>query len=605
MNMMLEPGMHGHTTFWVDSQVAFTFTISTKYEGDIFDAINFNGLFSFLRESNFLLIKLEELVDQGLQSADEPPADQQVGYMQSGEEGGQTHPGIYVFQGCESSEMLVVAFFQFHDNSSQQKSGSSGEHGDDSALQAMARLVNLVNSSLETLYSGGIPITSAAPHWLFGVSDHVTTGCPLLPPVPVPADRLCSSDSHLWPISLPDVPEDLRHMTGAGVTILVLDTLPLEQDISVAAATYQGNDGLRALVDTAHFVYPRLHAAVDPSDPQQPQTGKDIWGQFLRFQMPDHGLFIAGIICGLAPCADVTCVRISNDQGAGATIDLIEQLWSVQQRLLATEVSSRPDTVVNLSLVIPSDEDLKNLPVKIGDLHTIRSYLREAMGCLARCGVLFVAAAGNEGDSRLQPGRPRPDALYPAAFAYQGLETLIPVGAVNEHGQAATYSCYPGCRGVATCGGELPDMSSISQGDGITRVDTDRLDALVGVSTRQSYPALSATDTQQISPAPNTNGWAYWIGTSFATPIVTAVLARTCQMHRTSPAALAGQSPCAYVVAQAATKQITWDNLTSSSGCQPGRMIVAHPCTCREHVSGQNTHEQCQAGEGATAHGQA
>lgn len=208
--------------------------------------------------------------------------------------------------------------------------------------------------------------------------------------------------------------------------------------VVLAATTYQGNQGLRGLADTAHFAYPRLHTAADPSDQQPPQTGKDIWGQFMRFQMPDHGLFIAGIIRDLAPHADVTCVRISNDWGAGATIDLIEQLWQVQQRLLDAEESSRPDTVVNLSLVIPSDEDLKNRQGHIDDLHAMRSYLRETMGSLACCGVMFVAAAGNEGDSRQQQGRPRPDALYPAAFAYQGLTNLIPVRAVNEHGRAAT-----------------------------------------------------------------------------------------------------------------------------------------------------------------------
>lgn len=166
MPTMTESSMQGHNTFWVDSQVVFTFTVATTYEGDIFDAINLNGLSSFLKESGFLLIKFEDLENQGLQSADELPADQQMEDMQSGEKGRQTHPGVYIFRGCESGEMLVVAFFQFHDIASQHPSGSSGEHGDDAAIPAVARLVNLVNSNLETLHDRKVPITSGA-----------TTGC--------------------------------------------------------------------------------------------------------------------------------------------------------------------------------------------------------------------------------------------------------------------------------------------------------------------------------------------------------------------------------------------------------------------------------------------
>lgn len=41
--------------------------------------------------------------------------------------------------------------------------------------------------------------------------------------------------------------------------------------------------------------------------------------------------------------------------------------------------------------------DQENRQGHIDDLHTMRCYLREPMGSLARCGVMFVAAAGSQG----------------------------------------------------------------------------------------------------------------------------------------------------------------------------------------------------------------
>jgi hypothetical protein len=616
MHMMPEPGMHGHNTFWVDSQVSFTFTISAAQRESILEAINLRDLSTFLRDRHFLLEALGESEHHDPGSASAQPADQHMLHRPT-ESSGQKLPGIYVFSGPRGDEtLLVVAFFQFKEafeaTPGQQQAGNSRYHCEDPGSQPVPRLVNLVNGNLETLQRGGIksddgrilqpvPITSAAPHWLFGSSDHVTTGCPLMPPIPVPADRACSSASGLWPISLPHLPEELQQTTGAGVTVLVLDTLPPWGDIHRATeAAGRQNLRLLDLVNNVRFVYPHLQDTVDLPNPQEPQTGKDIWGRSLHFHLPDHGLFIAGIIRDLAPDAHVLCARVLNDLGAGATSDLIAQFQDVQRRILAAEEYYDRDVVINLSLVIPSDEDLQG---SFTDLDAIRLFLRETMRHLTALGVMFVAAAGNEGDSRQQQGGKRPDALYPAAFANQDLPNLIPVGAVNEHGETSGYSCYPGVRGVATYGGELPRDSDVYQEHGMTHVDTDCLDAMVGVYTRLTYPALSADDAQTTYPAPNTHGWTYWIGTSFATPIVTAVVARACEQRRIHPQEFATQPLGTYVLAQAATAQITWTNLASSPVPRQGGMIVAHQCTCREHVHEQDAYGHNEVRAGATAHG--
>jgi hypothetical protein len=614
--MMPEPGMHGHNTFWVDSQVSFTFTIPAAQREHILEAINLRDLSTFLRDRHFLIEVLGESEDRDQHSMSAPPIDRRTAHRQLGGNGGQKLPGIYVFSGPRGEEtLLVVAFFQFQEAleaaPGQQQSGSFTYHCEDPGSQPVPRLVNLVNGNLEILQGGGlksddggvlqpVPITAAAPHWLFGSSDHVTTGCPLMPPIPVPADRRCSSASGLWPISVPHLPEELQQASGAGVTILVLDTLPPRGDILRAAeAAGQHNLRLLDIIDNVRFVYPRLQDTVDLPNPQWPQTGKDIWGHSLHFHLPDHGLFVAGIIRDLAPDAHVLCARILNDLGAGASIDLIAQFQDVQQRMLAAEEYYDRDVVINLSLVIPSDEDLQG---GLTDTDAIRLYLRETMRLLAEQGVMFVAAAGNEGDSRQQPGRPRPDALYPAAFANEGLPNLIAVGAANGREEAARYSCYPGVRGVAAYGGEIPKESDVYQEHGMTHVDTDCLDAPIGVYTQLSYPALSAEDAQTTYPAPNTHGWAYWIGTSFAAPIVSALVARACELRRIHPEEFATEPLDAYIIGQTATDQITWTNLASSPSLRQGGMIVARQCTCRERMYEQDADEQNQMREGATAH---
>ncbi len=55
-------------------------------------------------------------------------------------------------------------------------------------------------------------------------------------------------------------------------------------------------------------------------------------------------------------------------------------------------------------------------------------------------------------------------------------------------------------------------------------------DAVRGLYSADTFPALPAEDMALGRPNPpvaNTNGWAYWPGASFATPIISAVAART------------------------------------------------------------------------------
>jgi subtilisin family serine protease len=137
------------------------------------------------------------------------------------------------------------------------------------------------------------------------------------------------------------------------------------------------------------------------------------------------------------------------------------------------------------------------------------------------------------------------------------------------------YSNYPGSNGIATYGGDLPKpdpwlpsaMSHVA-----ARVDmTYPIDALCGVYTASQYPALSRNDPESEYAIPNSKGWAYWSGTSFATPIISALAARVLQ----------GRDPESIDVRQAildtAMDEVMWTGvgIENSSEDIPGPLIMA------------------------------
>jgi subtilisin family serine protease len=164
-------------------------------------------------------------------------------------------------------------------------------------------------------------------------------------------------------------------------------------------------------------------------------------------------------------------------------------------------------------------------------------------GLTAR-GAVIVASAGNGSDANPRhrsmsthivnmPIRLGP--RYPAAFP----ET-ISVGAVDSKGVATTYSdfpaMYPKHNGIATLGGDLPTpIPPLPDPDVVTKASVN--DPVRGLYSADTFPVLSAEDMQRDPPNPpiaNTNGWAYWSGTSFATPIISAVAARVLESIKAS-----------------------------------------------------------------------
>ncbi len=114
------------------------------------------------------------------------------------------------------------------------------------------------------------------------------------------------------------------------------------------------------------------------------------------------------------------------------------------------------------------------------------------------------------------------------------------------------------------------------------------MDAVVGIYSSSVYPSLSIDDCKPEFRAPNPNGWAYWVGTSFATPIISALLARIIQLN-------GGVLPpnvdlLQDIINAVPAGQVTWTHLDPSidpAGSEAGFMIQAVQCRPAEEDNGE------------------
>jgi hypothetical protein len=243
------------------------------------------------------------------------------------------------------------------------------------------------------------------------------------------------------------------------------------------------------------------------------------------YKMTSHGLFAAGIVHTIAPCAQIYLVEVLNSYGVGDRESIV---WGLNFAI--QHIKNNPDrrVVVNgsLCLDLPVDElhcypfppldgcfpDLfteqdRELEQEIcrqiqEDPHWIKNQI---VSLLTPCDTILnlksrvIAAAGNDH----RPGQNvAPQARIPAAFdSVQGVGAL-PKALPRRNGKLrkASYSNQadrPRKIGITTLGGEE------GEGQGVLGLYLD------------DFPCGE----------PNCTKWAWWSGTSFATPVVTGVTA--------------------------------------------------------------------------------
>ena len=588
MDKQQMPMGNTHTVFWRDDMVTILFQSALPLivehgllNNDLLQALDLpmqlEKLNRFLREKRVPVTL--HFLDESDNSDPMKSAPQRHAFDSVGLPDGflQLHAGVYPFSPTTPDETpfgfirtSFVSFFQIKQRSSPGGSGSA------STGNLVPRIVRTLNKNLATLNRDGqIPITIAMPTWLSGgTPSGGTQGCPLSPPIPV--EDSCSN----WHIKLTHLSSDLKSKKGDGVTVFILDSFP-EQGVIERAARDAGDDNLllRKVNETVTFDYSFMSGIQDVQEIGETIgtfVGKDVYGRHYPIRLEDHGLFIAGIVRDVAPHARIECIRVLDDLCVGDVQLLAHALWRIYLRkaLLSGDLYGKP-VVVNLSLVIPTDDEAKSggVNTKIGGSNNVWASLKQPLQSLSDLGVIIVASAGNEGDVRESPGTNRPLALKPAAYAYApySVDGIIPVGAVNKKGKPASYSCYPGLLGVATYGGEVPKVTLPEAPGSNPTLDTP-LDAPRGIYSSVVFPPLSSDPPDQYYTAPNDHAWAYWMGTSFATPIISALAARVLELQ--AQGNLPGNVRQAILNAAPDTTQ--WDRLDGTGGNPvPGKMLKA------------------------------
>lgn len=590
MDMQHMPMRDQHDTFWRNDQATVVFRSDVSLaSGDVIrnkaqllEKLNLpsqlHQLNQFLQEKG-VPVTLHFLDDSDTPENEHPSPSQQ--HALHVEDGSKLPSGVYLFGLTTPIQSLygeistaVVSFLKFEKRSSQGTGSAASERvvhqpGEDDTRSFVPAIVETLNEGLEELNQGRqVPIAFCGPVVTLGGTPTIQ-GCPLTPPIPV--EDACSN----WHIELPGLDSQLQARTGDGVTVFILDAFP-ERGVISRAAKDAGDDNLllKKVNKKVRFDYSFLSGVqelLDLPGLDAASVGKDVYGRHYATQIADHGLFIAGIVHDIAPDARIECIRVLNFLCVGDLQILAGALWKIYKRMLSTN----PDTgkegdlygkpvVINLSLVIPTDKEAqqKQIDPSAGGFNIIQAGLFLAIQCLAELGAIIVASAGNEGDSRESPGGKRPMALYPAAFGSSpySIDAVIAVGAVDANGHAASYSCYPGSNGIATYGGEIPHVvppNPPSSNPSLTTFDAPR-----GIYSSVEYPPLSVDPPAQDYEAPNDHAWAYWVGTSFATPIISAVAARILEGR------VLGSVHDA--ILNAATGDTQWDNLDPTTTGVPG-----------------------------------
>ncbi len=244
----------------------------------------------------------------------------------------------------------------------------------------------------------------------------------------------------------------------------------------------------------------------------------------LDIDISDHGLFAAGLTYGVAPEAELHLVEVLNSHGQGDLHSLLRAMvWFTEEvldcsdgHLHLTEAEQLlTGTIYNLSLVARPDNEGDDLPADVRDIicevAALFNYpqtpfpvisLELIMQMIIDRGGVIVSAAGNgSADKRV----PLTTGL-PAAY-----DNVIGVGASNRQGQR---SCYSNTGDLYAPGGDGRDDPASQSGcvPGHTTCATGDANCPFGV-------------VSVASKLPGGPGFAYWVGTSFATPLVSGLAA--------------------------------------------------------------------------------
>lgn len=368
----------------------------------------------------------------------------------------------------------------------------------------------------------------ASPNWLSaGAPSGRGTGGPGGRPVPVSSSGSGSGTTRAavpWQVSIPPPQQNIGGTApvaitgdGSGVIVAILDTMYSETDLNDAYNRLVRNPvtgvAPNAALSELWGVPKKLH--LYPANATHLLQEIDCELDEQPYAMPDHGLFVAGLIHSVVPQAELHLIEVLNPFGVGSLASIADGLSKV---LLLRQQNPTAPIVVNMSLFlnIPQSDPAMLLHLAESDLALSgftpeeieqTSYmLQQICYLLLEQNIFIVAAAGNEADDpgiATALGGGRPPARFPAAY-----QSITGVAALNRDASPAVYSNiadHQADEGIAVFGGNKSATLDL----------TDTADGLVGLYVNPMFP----------DGTPNPDGWARWCGTSFATPVVTGALA--------------------------------------------------------------------------------
>jgi subtilisin family serine protease len=181
-------------------------------------------------------------------------------------------------------------------------------------------------------------------------------------------------------------------LTGADVTVLILDTLPVAGEMDVA------HEYVDFWIDLVGDQSPPVEPPAEPPSPP-------------RIPMAEihkyHGVMVASLVRHLAPESTVVAARVLDDQGKGWSTTLIQAiLWALSHRKNRTTINGRrlihDKLIFNMSMGLPRTQAEEAEAI----------CLLRTLDAAARAATLAVSAAGN--DSWRKPENP----VEPAAFGF-------------------------------------------------------------------------------------------------------------------------------------------------------------------------------------------
>lgn len=264
-----------------------------------------------------------------------------------------------------------------------------------------------------------------------------------------------------------------------------------------------------------------------------------------NYPMNDHGLFVAGIVHSTAPTAQLHLYQVLNEYGVGSTQGIARTLQQIAQQQAAIPAEKRRPLVVNCSLMIvmplpgqrkldaSENDDLVSWELfnkSEAELQPEDWYLLDqlcldldwACDALRDNGVLVIAAAGNDANNGSDVnGGGRPRARFPAAFS-----SVEGIGALEKNSTVMTgysnQSDRPAYKGIATLGGNATvTLNSANEIiDSATVPGLGVLGAYIGAFPGDKPNGFPGTQDSDYPLLENTTGWAWWAGTSFASPAI-------------------------------------------------------------------------------------